>query len=62
MRDKLPWTKRIMYLIPVFLCITITQITVIRVTKIEEKLKTPFERSSDNLDLRRTRGLASAEN
>lgn len=34
MEKKLPWGLRIMYLLPVFLCVTITLVTVIKYTRI----------------------------
>lgn len=33
MENKLPWYLRIMYFLPIFLCVTITVVTVIKYTR-----------------------------
>ncbi len=55
MRGHLQWLVRIMYILPIFLCISITLVTIIKVTEIELQVE-PTQKMASTSDEEILRG------
>ena len=53
MRGDLGWLKRIMFLLPIFLCLTITNIVIIKNTRVRYAIPVRSEKSKINNTLQR---------